>query len=190
MKPYINISNMNIDAFNGVATIHDRAGFRALFSNLVSRAVTFALAESDRAAQGRSFRAKNQWEPSANQLQRGRALMLKEFRKPHNLTVTQFAEFAGKSRQQIYKELKSKRLLALSIGARGQRIPDWQLEPARKKLTQALLDNARDVDEWTLYYALAEPNEALAGKAPIRAVKAGNLDRILDVVLSQLGINC
>lgn len=189
MKPIFEVSNQEIAAFNAVATIHDKAGFRALLSNFVSRAVTLALAESDQAKQGRSFRAKNRWEPTANQLQRGRALMLKEFRKPHNLTVTQFAELAGKSRQQIYKDLKSKRLLALSVGARGQRIPDWQLEPARKKLTQALLENAPDVDDWTLYYALAEPNEALAGKAPIRAVKIGNLEQILNLVLTQLDIH-
>ena len=185
----LNISSQELLAFKKVATILDKAGFLALLSDLVSREVSRALAESDGAGQGRSLRAKNRWKTSANQLQRGRALLLKEFRKPHNLTVTQFAVLAGKSRHQIYKCIKSKRLLALAIGARGHRIPDWQLDPSKKQLTQALLENARGVDDWTLYYALTESNEALAGKVPIQAVKVRNVVRVLDVVLSHLGIH-
>jgi hypothetical protein len=115
--------------------------------------------------------------------------MLAEFRKPHNLPVTDFSLLAGKSRQQIYKDVEMRRLLALSIGARGQRIPDWQLDVTRKKLTQALLEKARDVDEWTLYYALSEPSEALSGKAPLEVVSPGNMGRVLDVLLDQFELH-
>lgn len=115
--------------------------------------------------------------------------MLEEFRKPHNLPVVKFAELAGKSRQQIYKDVEMKRLLALSIGARGQRIPDWQLDPIKKQLTQSLMGKARDVDEWSLYYALSEPNQDFSGKAPVETVTARNIERVLSTLLSQLGIN-
>lgn len=136
-----------------------------------------------------SFRTQARWEPSTTDLQRGRALMLKAFRQSNNLPVTEFAELAGKSRQQIYKDIEKRRLLALSIGARGQRIPDWQLDETRKKLTQALLKKACGVDEWTLYYALSEPSDALSGKVPVEIVSAGNLGKVLAALLAQLDIH-
>mgnify|MGYP000153173828 CR=1 FL=1 len=161
--------------------IHDRAKFCALLSNFISREAANAVAAS--------FRAESPWEPTQNQLQRGRALLLKEFRKPHNLTVVQFATLAGKSRQQIYKDISSRRLLAISVGARGQRIPDWQLEEIKQRLTQGLLEAAQGVDEWTLYHALIEPNRDFAGKPPIETVTSGNLKRTLGTILNQLGFH-
>jgi len=136
-----------------------------------------------------SFRAQARWEPSATDLQRARALMLKAFRQPHNLPVTDFAQLAGKSRQQIYKDIEKRRLLALSIGARGQRIPDWQLDETRKKLTQMLMEKASGADEWTLYYALSEPSDALSGKVPVEVVSAGNQGEVLAALLAQLDIH-
>jgi hypothetical protein len=176
-----------------VATIRDKAAFSARLAEIIDREVEQALEHqpqegSPTETPDLSFRAEKRWEPSATELQRGRVLMLKEFRKPHNLPVAEFALLAGKSRQQIYKDVEMRRLLALSIGARGQRIPDWQLDETSKRLTQALLDKARGVDEWTLYYALSEPSEALSGKAPINVVTAGNMERILAAVLGKLDI--
>ncbi|MBT9567915.1 MAG: hypothetical protein IV085_06410 [Thiobacillus sp.] len=136
-----------------------------------------------------SFTAQARWEPSATDLQRGRALMLKAFCQPHNLPVTEFAELAGKSRQQIYKDIEKRRLLALSIGARGQRIPDWQLDETRRELTQKLMEKASDADEWTLYYALSEPSDALSGKVPVEVVSAGNLGKVLASLLAQLNFH-
>lgn len=115
--------------------------------------------------------------------------MLKEFRQPGNLTIAQFAALAGKSRQQIYKDVRAGRLLTLSIGTRGQHIPDWQLEEIKKRLTQGLLEAAQGVDEWTLYYALIEPNRDFAGKRPIEAVTPKSLKRVLDTLLGQLGFH-
>jgi len=152
----LSLSDQDLAAFAEVAVIHDRAKYCALLSNFIARGVANAVAAS--------FRAESRWEPTPNQLQRGRVLLLKEFRKPHNLTVAQFAALAGKSRQQIYKDISSRRLLVLSVGARGQRIPDWQLEEIKKRLTQGLLEAAQGVDEWTLYYALIEPNRDFSGK--------------------------
>lgn len=188
------VSNRVLDEFADVATIRDKLAFSARLSRVIDREVKLALglergeAHAAEAATP-SLRADKPWEPSATDLQRGRTLMLKEFRQPHNLPVTEFALLAGKSRQQIYKDIEMRRLLALSIGARGQRIPDWQLDVTRKKLTQALLEKARDVDEWTLYYALSEPNEALSGRAPLDAVTPGNMGKVLSAILGQLDIH-
>ncbi|MGA7180137.1 MAG: integrase [Thiobacillaceae bacterium] len=188
------VSNSVLDEFAEVATILDKPAFSARLSRVINQEVERKLEQlhgkdprTDTSIQ--SFRAEKRWKPSATDLQRGRALMLKEFRKPLNLPVADFAQLAGKSRQQIYKDVEMRRLLALSIGARGQRIPDWQLDETRKKLTQALLKKAHDVDEWTLYYALSEPSDALSGKSPVDIVSAGNLGRVLAALLAQLDIH-
>jgi hypothetical protein len=67
--------------------------------------------------------------------------MLRLFEQPQNLPLPEFARLAHKSRQQIYKDLaaKPRRLLALSVGPRKQRLPDWQLDPLRLRLTQDYL---------------------------------------------------
>jgi len=188
------MSKRVLDEFSEVATIRDKLAFSAQLSRVIDREVELALKHQRREPPiteppASAFRAEKRWGPSATDLQRGRVLMLKEFRKPHNLPVTDFAQLAGKSRQQIYKDVELRRLLVLSIGARGQRIPDWQLDATRKKLTQSLLEQARDVDEWTLYYALSEPSEALSGKSPLEVVSSGNMERVLAVLLDQLDIH-
>lgn len=188
------ISERVFEEFAKVATIRDKRAFSELLSEVIEREVERALEQqrSDEPASKDSipsFRAEARWKPSATDLQQGRALMLKTFRQPHNLPVTDFAQLAGKSRQQIYKDVEKRRLLALSIGARGQRIPDWQLDETRKELTQKLMEKACDVDEWTLYYALSEPSEALSGKVPVEIVSAGNMGKVLDTLLVQLDIH-
>lgn len=188
------VSNRVLEEFADVATIRDKLAFSARLARVINREVEQALEHQRREdplpeTAAPSFRAEHRWEPSATDLQRGRALMLKEFRKPQNLPVARFALLAGKSRQQIYKDVEMRRLLALSIGARGQRIPDWQFGEAQKKLTQALLQKAHNVDEWTLYYALSEPSEALSGKVPVEIVTAGNGERLLAALLAQLDIH-
>ena len=183
------MSKRVLDEFSEVATIRDKLAFSAQLSRVIEREVELALKHQRREPPASSFRAEKRWGPAATDLQRGRALMLAEFRKSHNLPVTDFSLLAGKSRQQIYKDVEMRRLLALSIGARGQRIPDWQLDVTRKKLTQALLKKAQDVDEWTLYYALSEPSEALSGKSPLEVVSSGNMERVLAVLLDQLDIH-
>jgi hypothetical protein len=188
------VSKRVLDEFAEVATITDTLAFSAQLSRVIDREVERALKrlqrkETHTGTSTSTFRAEKRWEPSATDLQRGRALMLAEFRRPHNLSVSDFAQLAGKSRQQIYKDVVMRRLLALSIGARGQRIPDWQLDETRKKLTQALLEKAHGVDEWTLYSALSEPSKALSGRAPLDVVSVGNMGSVLDTILAQLDIH-
>jgi hypothetical protein len=138
------------------------------------------------------FIAAERWTPGETDLQRGRAALLEEFHKPHNLTVSKYAKLAGVSRQQIYKDLNANppKLLALSVGKAGQRMPDWQLEERPRELTRLVADAAPELDAWTIYRALGTPSGALEGRAPVDAVKhkgqaAGSLATL---VLEELGI--
>lgn len=90
--------------------------------------------------------------------------MLRVFEEPQNLPLAWFAQLARKSRQQIYKDLS----------AHPRRLPEWQLDPMRLRLTQQVLKQAADLDPWTLFHALSGPLEALAGRSPVEAVTAGN----------------
>ena len=63
------------------------------------------------------------------------------FEAPHNLPVAAFAKMAGKSRRWISYEIKAGNLLALNVGNRGQRVPDWHLDPLKHELIHARLCN-------------------------------------------------
>lgn len=67
-------------------------------------------------------------------IQRVRAEMLATFEASSNLPLLAFAKLVGKSRDQINRDIKARHLLSLSLGNRGQSIPDWQLDPLRHKL--------------------------------------------------------
>ncbi|MEN9865460.1 MAG: hypothetical protein RL748_1050, partial [Pseudomonadota bacterium] len=102
--------------------------------------------------------------------------------------LAQYAHLANKSRQQLYKDVAARRLLALSVGSRGLRIPDWQLAPDALELTRQLLAKAGTIDEWTLFHALSEPYEALQNQSPVVAVSKANLDQVLATVFNKLGL--
>jgi hypothetical protein len=132
------------------------------------------------------------WAPSATDIQRGRAIMLKEFDQPRNLPIPKFALLSHKSRQQIYADIKAKKLLSLSVaGTRKTRIPDWQLDPALLQFTQRILSRAEGIDPWTLFHTLTKPMESLKGQSPIKFLKRKDVDPdfATDVVLSELGIH-
>lgn len=113
--------------------------------------------------------------PSA--IQQQRQAMLDDFEAPHNLSVQAFARLVGKSRDQINRDIKARRLLAISLGNRGHRIPDWQLDPVRHSLIQAVLDEAAEADSWTVYRALSQPSTQFNGKVPIDIVSPRNLSK-------------
>lgn len=136
-----------------------------------------------------ALKASTPWEPSASALQRGRVALLREFGRPQNLSVAEFARLAHKSRQQVYRDIAAKRLLALNLGKRGQRLPNWQLDPAGRRLTQAVLARAGQVDAWTLYKTFLEPLDSLGGCAPAIAVRRGNVAVRTKAVLNALGIH-
>jgi hypothetical protein len=103
-------------------------------------------------------------------IQRERQEMLALYEAPGNLPVPLFAKLAGKSKDQINRELKAGKLLSLSIGNRGQRVPDWQLLPIKQRLVQVLLKQCTDTDAWVLYRLLTTPLPALADRAAIDTV--------------------
>jgi len=133
-------------------------------------------------------RADTRWALGETDIQRGRVALLATFDRPHNLALPDFARLANKSRQQIYKDIKERRLLVLNVGPRGQKLPDWQLDPVKRRLTQAVLRGATGVDAWTLYGALSEPVEGLAGHSPVEAVTADSVDAVATVVFNVLGV--
>ena len=128
-------------------------------------------------------------QPVLTDIQRERAMMLAIFEAPHNLPLAVFAKLAGKSRPQINREIEDRRLLSLAMGNRGQRIPDWQLDPVRQEFVQSVLQRAEGVDGWTLYRALSEPHEVLEGRSPVEAITACNLREVASAVLGALGLN-
>lgn len=136
-----------------------------------------------------ALRADTRWMPRETEIQRGRAAMLEAFEQPHNLTLPDFARLANKSRQQIYKDIDAQRLLALNVGRRGQKLPDWQLDPVKQRLTQVVLQGAPGIDAWTLYRTLSEPLEGLAGRSPMGAVTIDSIDEVAKAVFNVLGVH-
>ncbi|MBZ0146838.1 MAG: hypothetical protein K8F62_04740 [Pseudorhodoplanes sp.] len=118
----------------------------------------------------------------------GRAVLLEAFNQPHNLPPAEFAKLADKSRQQIYKDILARRLLALNVGPRGQKLPDWQLDPVKQQLTQTVLQEVEGIDHWTIYRALSEPLEGLGGRSPVDAVTHGTIDDVAEAVFNVLGV--
>jgi hypothetical protein len=135
------------------------------------------------------LRGKSKWVPSESDLNRGRAVLLADYENSHNWPLEDFAYRTNKSRQQILDDIQNGQLLALNIGSRGLKIPDWQLDPVKLLLTQSVLKSASDVDSWTLYNSLSLPLEGLDGISPVDAVAADTVDRVTDHVLSLLGIH-
>jgi hypothetical protein len=145
--------------------------------------------EQTLARKAAALRADTRWAPRETEIQRGRAAVLEAFDQPHNLPLPDFARLANKSRQQIYKDIEARRLLALNVGPRGRRLPDWQLDPVKQRLTQIVLQAAPEVDAWTLYRALSEPLEGLAGRSPVEAVTADSVDAVAKAVFNVLGLH-
>jgi hypothetical protein len=139
--------------------------------------------------QAANLESPQRWQPSDTSLQQGRAMLLQDFTQPRNLPLPVFVKLAHKSRQQIYKDITARRLLALSVGKRGLRLPDWQLQDASLALTRAVLARAVDVDAWTLYRALSAPSAAFDGRSPVEAVRPGSVEKVSATVLDALGLH-
>ena len=189
----------DLHRFEGAARIKDPVAFAAALDAFIQEKVESAgEAAADQSAlaatlvkKAQALRADAPWSPAPTDIQRGRQVMLKAFDNPQNLPLPEFAQLAHKSRQQIYKDLAAQppRLLALSVGPRRQRLPDWQLDPLRLRLTQEVLRAADDIDNWTVYRALSEPLDGLRGRAPIEAVSAANLPDVVKAVRNALGVH-
>lgn len=144
--------------------------------------------EQTLARKAAALRADIRWTPGETEIQRGRAAMLEAFEQSHNLPLPDFARLANKSRQQIYKDILARRLLALNVGPRGQKLPDWQLDPVKQQLTQTVLQEVEGIDHWTIYRALSEPLEGLGGRSPVDTVTHGTIDDVAEAVFNVLGV--
>lgn len=161
--------------------IHERIGEMRLPASLKGQVAKHA--PMHKAALHADTRA-----PSETAIQRGRVVLLEAFKQPHNLSILEFAKLADKSRQQIYRDILARRLLALNVGPRGQKLPDWQLDPVKQQLTQSVLQKVEGIDHWTIYGALSEPLEAAGGRSPVDAVTHGTIDEVTEVVFNVLGV--
>ena len=134
-----------------------------------------------------SMRTGKPHKSHVSDIQRERAEMLATFEASSNLPLLVFARLAGKSRDQVNRDIKARRLLSLSLGNRGQRLPDWQLDPLRYKLVLAVLMQSPDADSWKLYRTLCKPHERLKGRSPIDALTLENFDITARIVCTALG---
>ncbi|PWC16714.1 integrase [Brenneria corticis] len=196
------VTEQDVHRFSRTVLIRDAQAFAAELEAFVQERLRAAdlpayievplAAETTKQALARkavALRTDARWVPGETEIQRGRAAMLAAYEQPYNLSLPRFAELAHKSRQQIYKDIDAGRLLALNVGPRGRKLPDWQLDLVKQKLTQVVLQQAADVDAWTLYHALSEPLEGLAGLSPVEAVTADSVDQVARAVLNVLGLH-
>ena len=189
-----------LEAFREVATIRDDQRFLALLAQLVARqsrqgasapagdGQTPQVVPVEVREQAERFRSATAHRPATPEFQQARKHLLNQFEEAGNLAPAAYAILARKSRQQVYKDVRARRLLAISVGKRGVRIPDWQLGDAALVLSQRVLAEAEDADPWTIYRALSTPDEALGGVAPVRAVQWSNLDAVAGLVCARLGV--
>ncbi|HCM5829491.1 integrase arm-type DNA-binding domain-containing protein [Klebsiella pneumoniae] len=118
-------------------------------------------------------------------LQRERMEMLTAYEAAHNLPVVQFAKLAGKSKDQINREIKAGKLLTISLGNRGQRVPEWQLVPMKLKLTQAMMKHLTHTEGWDVYRLLTTLQSELDDCAAIDIVTPVNMTEVIHVLLLQ-----
>src|SRR3546814_1658465 len=109
--------------------------------------------------------------------------MLAIYESPSCLPVPLVGKLAGKSNDQINRELTAGKLLSISLGNRGQRVPDWQLVPLKHKLAQMLMNQCPHADAWDLYRMLTQPHPDLGDRAAIAAVKPTNVPAIIRVIM-------
>lgn len=98
-------------------------------------------------------------ESVVSDIQRERLAMLAAYEAPTNLTVPDFARLAGISREQVSREIKAGRLLAISLGNRGLRVPDWQLDSVRLAQTQEALAIGGAIGSWDVFWKLSNQLE-------------------------------
>ena len=124
--------------------------------------------------------------PKLSEVQRERLQVLETFEAPHNLSVADYAKLAGKSRRWITYEIQAGNLLSIHMGHRGQRVPDWQLDPLKRRLVQSVLKQVpRGLDTWAIYHALLQPYDALGGRSAIEVVNPKNLHLAARLVAAQ-----
>ena len=188
------VSERELLRFRPFADIRDNAGFARELNDLLSRHRPAQRDSTDELRENMRRRAHAHvadapWAPAATEFQRGRKIAVDELNAPANLPIARYAQLANRSRQQIYKDIESRRLLAISVGDRGQRVPDWQLDPRKHRLTQAVLHQVGEiVDAWTIFRSLQTPRAALGKRTPLQAADSGRIDEIVDLITAEFGV--
>lgn len=188
------IGNEAVGVFAPYAEIRDVEGFVRTLRRFVSEQRRAGERSADQIETMRLRAAAREaavpWSPDATERQRGRRLALSEFNQPGNLPIARFAELADRSRQQIYKDVEAGRLLALSLGGRGLRIPDWQLDPLGRQFARSLLAAiGKDVDAWSIQRFVCAPHRALAGRTPLDSLRPGNVDELVKLAGVAFGVH-
>lgn len=186
-----NISSDDLWRFNEVAPISDEKASLILPEQLAAERTTNAVppqVTADMVARAKALEAPVPYRPTQAEMLRGRMLQLAELRCKSNLSIARYGALARKSRQQLYKEISARKLLAISIGRRITRVPDWQLAPAPLALTQSVLAQATHVDSWTIYRALSLPDDAFNGKPPVAAVTPAKVKDVAELICGRLGV--
>ena len=143
---------------------------------------------ADAVDRAKALEAPVPYRPTHVQLQRGRMLRRAELWSRTNIPIARYAALAGKSRQQLYREISARKLLALFNQPRDTHVPAWQLRPAALALTRAVLETATDVDSWTIYWALSAPDDAFDGRAAVATVTPSTVKRVAELVCARLGV--
>lgn len=97
------------------------------------------------------------------------------------LTAVQAAEIVGVSRQMVDRRRSAGKLLAVTTGRHGYRYPVWQFDesgvlPGLEDVLKVLASE----DEWMQVAFFVSKNPRLEDRTPIDALKAGELDAVLD----------
>ena len=153
------ISPREVRPFEQFAEIKDKEAFAKQLERLLSSRFRHLDEREESTLKERAQRLEMNasWVADATAIQRGRAVLNKDFNAASNLPVARFAQLAEKSRQQIYDDIDNRRLLALDVNRRGKRLPDWQLERNALALTQRVLALTEGVDNWSIFRELSDP---------------------------------
>ncbi len=72
------------------------------------------------------------------------------------------------------------------MGNRGQRVPDWQLDPLKRRLIQSVLKQLpRGIDTWDIYHALLRSYDVLEPRPIIEVVCSTDLHLAARLVTAQ-----
>ncbi len=127
----------------------------------------------------------------------------KELKTGRNSTLSQIKRIFGKDvlptlgKMSIYdirrpqllgvlariEKRKAGQLPSISLGNRGQRVPDWQLVPLKHKLAQVLMAQCPYADSWELYRMLTRPHPDLGDRAAIDVVTATNVPAVVRAIM-------
>ncbi|MDI3491907.1 tyrosine-type recombinase/integrase [Azoarcus communis] len=180
--------SIQLDGFPVVATEAEAqplSAARAAPTLVVSQPLQGAMALATAPVQRLSAVRVPKIEPAISNVQRERMILLDILEAPHNLSVADYAKLAGKSRRWITYEIQAGNLLSISLGNRGQRVPDWQLDPLKRRLIQTILmQMPPGIDTWHIYHALTRPSDLFQGQSPIEAVTLENLHLVVHLVCS------